>query len=741
MHRVRMLFHFGVTPYIVFDGDRLPSKAGTEGERAARRKEARRVGEELLRLGKPAQAHDELKKAIDVTPEMARQFIEELKKFQVQYVVAPFEADSQMVYLENQGLVNGIVSEDSDLLVFGAKNLLTKLDQFGECIEIRQAEFTACRELNFEGLRVDHLRTIAILNGCDYLRGVPRMGLKTAHRLVRKFRSVPNPIEKIVQSAQLEGKIRMPPGYLESFCEAEKTFLYQWVFCPIAETLVNLRSLPKDVRLEDMQFLGAYVEPEIAKQVAQGLLDPMTKKLIPYTRALPPPSGKRCSPLKPKVAKGSKNSIDSFFKPTRTPLAELDPNSLTPSPSQQRALERNQGRSWTAQPATLHQSASEPRPLNRGAQSDEPRRLSTSAQPLPPPKRQRLCPEEEPPTPGRRVESRSRFFGVADPSPSLAQGAKKSRKPKHDEVHIWSDDSLEDAMAELPTEQLPLVQPVLRQPVLKSLPPSKKIPVFEDHPRTPQPAASVEEFSTKQGSAKGALGGASSVGKASTRRALDTFKLVEPKLSVPKINKGHIPSTEREDPTPQHQEETPEVTQEDNKETDNGDDPFHNNLMAEARALSAKFNSHNDYAITWKDSVRPRNSPVEPMTPPATSKAQPGARKAGAPSSVVKETPRNPDGDSLGNKLQSQRSISSSSPIKKPSPQRNLGRTDGASPPRFLKAKGSEDLLIVPDSDESDASAYSPNNTPRRLEGWSSEAEGSEMKATPNLRQFMFPMT
>jgi len=33
MHRVRMLRHFGVTPYLVFDGDYLPSKARTEAER------------------------------------------------------------------------------------------------------------------------------------------------------------------------------------------------------------------------------------------------------------------------------------------------------------------------------------------------------------------------------------------------------------------------------------------------------------------------------------------------------------------------------------------------------------------------------------------------------------------------------------------------------------------------------------------------------------------------------------
>ena len=34
MGRVRMLMHYGVIPYIVFDGDFLPSKAGEEAGRA-----------------------------------------------------------------------------------------------------------------------------------------------------------------------------------------------------------------------------------------------------------------------------------------------------------------------------------------------------------------------------------------------------------------------------------------------------------------------------------------------------------------------------------------------------------------------------------------------------------------------------------------------------------------------------------------------------------------------------------
>ncbi|KAI7563571.1 PIN domain-like protein, partial [Hortaea werneckii] len=178
-----MLIHFGVKPYLVFDGDYLPSKASTERERATRRKESKKMGLELLRMGRVSQAHLELQKSVDVTPLMAKELIEELKRMDVPYIVAPYEADSQMAYLEASGVIDGIISEDSDLLVFGAKCLLTKLDQFGECVMINRTDFTACREISLVGWTDREFRMMAMLSGCDYLAGIEKMGLKTAYRL------------------------------------------------------------------------------------------------------------------------------------------------------------------------------------------------------------------------------------------------------------------------------------------------------------------------------------------------------------------------------------------------------------------------------------------------------------------------------------------------------------------------------------------------------------------------------
>jgi exonuclease 1 len=75
MHRVRLLKHYGITPYIVFDGGPLPAKRGTEKERAQRRAENLQQGHALAAQGKHSAARECYCKCVDVTPQMAFQLI------------------------------------------------------------------------------------------------------------------------------------------------------------------------------------------------------------------------------------------------------------------------------------------------------------------------------------------------------------------------------------------------------------------------------------------------------------------------------------------------------------------------------------------------------------------------------------------------------------------------------------------------------------------------------------------
>ncbi|KAI1305026.1 hypothetical protein F5Y03DRAFT_162278 [Xylaria venustula] len=483
MNRVRMVKHFGVTPYMVFDGDFLPSKAGTEASRSKRREDGRKIGLELLKAGKPSQAYQELQKAIDVTPEMARDLIEALKKANIPYVVAPYEADAQLVYLERQGLTSGIISEDSDLLVFGAKRLITKLDQYGQCVEVNRRDFNACREVSFIGWDDKLFRQMAILSGCDYLGSIAGLGLKTAHRLLRKHKTV----ERVIRTLQFEGKHRIPADYLTQFYQAEQTFLYQWAFCPTSRQLVNLTGLPSSLDLDQLPFIGSYVEPQLAQRIAAGDVNPITKQEI-VLRTAPSPrkrtasAAHRSNNLQSQSPRETpKKPIDAYFNSHhRMPLAEMDPNCFHVNPERvtgedaqpivfplprpyidvtevtSRSPPRNHTDRDRRSPRALRRRTEPISNLlagdGRSLMSNSRRRTtgpgigaSNHLDNTPvginprPPKKARLC--DDAVTELITTEERSKFFSPGGP---------KARKVAKEKGYLMSDDSIEEALKELP---------------------------------------------------------------------------------------------------------------------------------------------------------------------------------------------------------------------------------------------------------------------------------------------------
>ncbi|KAH6670944.1 exodeoxyribonuclease [Plectosphaerella plurivora] len=490
MHRVRMLRHFGVTPYIVFDGDFLPSKAMTEGSRAKRRDESKKLGQELLKAGKASQAFNEFQKAIDVTPEMARNLIDELKQLQVPYVVAPYEADAQMVYLERQGLVSGIISEDSDLLVFGCKRLLTKLDQYGNCIEVNRRDFCAVREVSLTGWTDADFRHMAILSGCDYLAGINNMGLKTAYRMIRKHKTP----ERLIRMIQFEGKHRVPEDYMADFTKAELTFLHQRVYCPSKKELVFLTEPAEGQGVEDMPFIGAHVDAKLATAIAVGDVNPITKLAIipapmPDAKRRHSQSASRLATVSPATRRPDvpTKPIDSYFKGNRRiPMAEMDPNCFSVDP--QRVAQLTHGglvprvfplpRPYLDEPARGSSSGPLPRPTSTTTAPAPSRQVRRRSEPI-----ENLLAQVTgtAPTAGRRQVSttasstaeidalmagsgprpqkKARLCSGAEITSPIAPEAQKSKffpqpvkhtKDSVKDAFLFSDDSIDKALLNLP---------------------------------------------------------------------------------------------------------------------------------------------------------------------------------------------------------------------------------------------------------------------------------------------------
>lgn len=448
-----MLLDFGVVPYLVFDGDSLPSKAQTNAERRKRREESKAVGLQLLSAGKDSQAYQELQKAATVTPYMAKELIEEIKRMDVKYIVAPYEADAQLVYLEQKGIIDGIISEDSDMLVYGAKRLVTKLNQYAECVEIERADFALCKDIILTGWTDTMFRRMAILSGCDYLPNIEQMGLKTAYRYVRKYKDV----EKVVQVLRLENKLSVPADYLERFRDAELTFIHHRVFCPIRQEMVFMEELLRGMKEEEMPYLGKHVAAEVALGVACGELDPKTKQpfvMKKTPRPLLRDYRRQTAPMQ--TLKPSK-SIESFFR-RREPLAELDPNSLTPSPSQQRLLENNRNASWeprlvSSAPQVRASSASSTITRTMRTDSNSFLARASTLSTFQAPKRVRLCSDSQDSPPTKDIKP-SPFFAAPEyqSSPSVAKVA-RNKKTKRGGFDIWSDDSVDDVLLGLPDVQ------------------------------------------------------------------------------------------------------------------------------------------------------------------------------------------------------------------------------------------------------------------------------------------------
>lgn len=141
-------------------------KSSTSGSykplRVRKRAENLARANELTEQGKHAQAREVLTRCVDVTPEMAAQVIKALKVEAVPYVVAPYEADAQLAYLERHGIVDGIITEDSDLLVFGCKNVLFKLDSDGNCVNIKREKLGSVKEAPMHGWTDKEFREMAV---------------------------------------------------------------------------------------------------------------------------------------------------------------------------------------------------------------------------------------------------------------------------------------------------------------------------------------------------------------------------------------------------------------------------------------------------------------------------------------------------------------------------------------------------------------------------------------------------
>ncbi|KAG7222246.1 hypothetical protein INR49_016404, partial [Caranx melampygus] len=279
MKFVDMLLNFGVKPVLVFDGCNLPSKREVEKARRERREANLQKGRQLLREGKLSEARDCFTRCVNITPAMAHNLIKVARARGVDCVVAPYEADAQLAYLTKSGLAEAVITEDSDLLAFGCKKVILKMDKQGNGLEIDQSNLGRCRSLG-NVFTEEKFRFMCILSGCDYLPSLHGIGLGKACKLLRLAKD-PDILKVIRKMGQyLKVSLVVPEQYIEGFTRANNTFLYQLVFDPVRRKVVPLNPYPEHVDPATLTYAGLNLGDDKGLQMALGNLDINTMERI-----------------------------------------------------------------------------------------------------------------------------------------------------------------------------------------------------------------------------------------------------------------------------------------------------------------------------------------------------------------------------------------------------------------------------------------------------------------------------
>ncbi|ENN81118.1 hypothetical protein YQE_02486, partial [Dendroctonus ponderosae] len=273
---VKMFLSYNIHPIMVFDGRNLPAKAETEAKRRESRRKAKQRAAELLNLGKTEEARTYLKQCIDITPRMAHNLIIECRKMNVDCIVAPYESDAQLAFFNIKGVAECVITEDSDLLLFGCKKVLYKLDLSGAGRLVESEKICSAMKMRPDQFTFDKFRYMCILSGCDYANSLSGIGLKKAEKFL-KLTAETDPevfLDRIPRYLNMKHLV-ITEEYKRSVLIANATFLHQVVFDPYKKKLVHLTDPEvKGTNLSHLVNAGDKFDDEKAFEVALGNLDP-----------------------------------------------------------------------------------------------------------------------------------------------------------------------------------------------------------------------------------------------------------------------------------------------------------------------------------------------------------------------------------------------------------------------------------------------------------------------------------
>lgn len=169
-----LLLSHNIIPVYVFDGKPSSLKDNVILSRQKSKQNA------LIKLKESESETEKIKfykKSAKITKKELDECRELLELMGIPYVNSPEESDSQCAYLAKSGLVDGVYTEDMDILTFGSpliiKNLLSSKNKI--------QEISLNNVLEKLKLTYDEFIDFCILLGCDYSNGISNINYQVIY--------------------------------------------------------------------------------------------------------------------------------------------------------------------------------------------------------------------------------------------------------------------------------------------------------------------------------------------------------------------------------------------------------------------------------------------------------------------------------------------------------------------------------------------------------------------------------
>jgi flap endonuclease-1 len=108
------------------------------------------------------------------------------KILNIPFYDAPLEAETMCSDLCKRGLVDAVMSEDTDVLAYGCPVFLTKIDSANDsCVQICIEDILEELEITYE-----QFLDLCIMFGCDYNKNIPKVGIETSFKYIKQYGSI-----------------------------------------------------------------------------------------------------------------------------------------------------------------------------------------------------------------------------------------------------------------------------------------------------------------------------------------------------------------------------------------------------------------------------------------------------------------------------------------------------------------------------------------------------------------------